>query len=452
MAKQPVHCHYSPCIPQGLTRVLALSYRHHTQPNWSVWNFLGEKAPKRTKKTRNQKRNKNAARTDSTGCAGESTTVFVPFFNLVYVFWSFSPHNPPPPSKADFFTAPKNKLHIQPWVFKMTFVSRGRFHHTQKCFIKNKPRPDLPDFSTAHFPSEKKTFQNIFFGKKIIYFFIYFFEKNSSIFIFVKKIFYFCKKNFYFCKKVFFFRKNFFFIFFGEKWWLGKKYMAQWILVGKILGGGHKNFQGSVVKGNDVPTVNWSSPASSSVLGVISRPWAGIWPGTRSWAVGRLWDSASGRDVGTSTHRTHLEKKKEKISNSKIKNSILEKKIKKTMENVACARSKKFSWRILTCVVGGFHFPETFSVIETNLQKKKRKKKSQIYQVKNMKWSGIWSGPGYEVVRLCVRIRSLSGTLMRHRTIAPSHMPQLLTAFPLRLSSVGPQKCDFRKSYSWRGI
>ena len=54
---------------------------------------------------------------------------------------------------------------------------------------------------------------------------------------------------------------------------------------------------------------------------------------------------------------------------------------------------------------------------------------------------------------LCVRIPSLSGTLMRHRAQAQpwrSHIPQLFTVFPLRLSSAGGQKCDFCKSHSRR--
>ena len=66
-----------------------------------------------------------------------------------------------------------------------------------------------------------------------------------------------------------------------------------------------------------------------------------------------------------------------------------------------------------------------------------------------MKWSGNLLRKG-----LCVRIRSLSGTLIRHRalrtSIAHSHVPQLFTAFPLELPSAGRQKSDFHESHSPR--
>ena len=70
------------------------------------------------------------------------------------------------------------------------------------------------------------------------------------------------------------------------------------------------------------------------------------------------------------------------------------------------------------------------------------------YQVRNIKWSGNFSKGA-----LCENSQSLWQT---HETQGPStsitrsHMSQLLTAFPLRLSSAGPQKCDFCKVHSRR--
>ena len=143
MANQPVHRHYNPCIPQGHnpcipqgpTRVLALSCRHHTQPNSSVWNFWGEKTPKRTKKNKKPTEIKMPQEPTAADAPVKARLFSCLFFNLVYVFWSFFPHNlpTPPTAKPIFFTAPKNKLHTQPWTFKMTLVSRDRFHHTQNA-------------------------------------------------------------------------------------------------------------------------------------------------------------------------------------------------------------------------------------------------------------------------------------------------------------------------------
>ena len=71
-----------------------------------------------------------------------------------------------------------------------------------------------------------------------------------------------------------------------------------------------------------------------------------------------------------------------------------------------------------------------------------------FYPVRNVKWFGNLSEGA-----LCENSQSLWQT---HETqgpstsIARSHMPQLLTAFPLRLCSADPQKSDFDKSHSRR--
>ena len=121
---------------------------------------------------------------------------------------------------------------------------------------------------------------------------------------------------------------------------------------------------------------------------------------------------------------------------------------------------------------------------------------SYVYQVRNMKRFGIFSGPAVSQRALCARIRSLSlahswnravrhnslrffhstyvvsavrnltfanrildgnikwstlsGTLMRHRAQAQAshaHMPQLFTVFPFKLCSAGGQKFEFCKSH-----
>ena len=74
---------------------------------------------------------------------------------------------------------------------------------------------------------------------------------------------------------------------------------------------------------------------------------------------------------------------------------------------------------------------------------------SQEYKVvRDIKWSGYFSEGA-----LCENSQSLWHT---HETQGPStsitlsQIPQLLTAFPLRLSNTNPQKCDFCKSYFWQ--
>ena len=72
------------------------------------------------------------------------------------------------------------------------------------------------------------------------------------------------------------------------------------------------------------------------------------------------------------------------------------------------------------------------------------------YLLRNIKWSGNFSEGA-----LCEKSQSLWHTHETQgpsRSTARSHMPQLLTVFPLRLSSTDPQKCDFCKSHSRRGI
>ena len=71
-----------------------------------------------------------------------------------------------------------------------------------------------------------------------------------------------------------------------------------------------------------------------------------------------------------------------------------------------------------------------------------------VHQVRNVKWSGNISKGA-----LCENSQSLWHT---HETQGPSiiimhsHMSQLFTAFSLRISSTGGQKCDFCKSHSRR--
>ena len=67
-----------------------------------------------------------------------------------------------------------------------------------------------------------------------------------------------------------------------------------------------------------------------------------------------------------------------------------------------------------------------------------------VYQVRNIKWSGILSGPAIFQKALCVKIRSLS-LWHTHETASHAHMPQVFTLFPFRLFSAGGQKCDFCK-------
>ena len=89
--------------------------------------------------------------------------------------------------------------------------------------------------------------------------------------------------------------------------------------------------------------------------------------------------------------------------------------------------------------------------IEHEFQKQNERQKSKVYECKVV-WDVKWSGSCSEAA-LCENSQSLWHT---HETqgpstsVARSHMPQLLTVFPLRLSSAGPQKCDFGKSHSRR--
>ena len=74
---------------------------------------------------------------------------------------------------------------------------------------------------------------------------------------------------------------------------------------------------------------------------------------------------------------------------------------------------------------------------------------SKYYKmVQNIKWFGKFSDGA-----LCENSQSLwhtHGTQGPSTSITHSYIPQLFTAFPLRLSIVGGQKCDFSKSHSRR--
>ena len=97
--------------------------------------------------------------------------------------------------------------------------------------------------------------------------------------------------------------------------------------------------------------------------------------------------------------------------------------------------------------------PRPLFVPEVSLEQSEKTKKIVKSSGVNTKVRSIvWSGHSSEGV-LCENSQSLWHT---HETqcpstsIAPSHMSQLLTAFSLRLSSAGPQKCDFCKSHPRR--